>query len=384
MRIGKKNKINLNPLHYNIALIGESGIGKTTIMKEYCEKLAGENGYLFLECGKEDGNDAINDLDYVSVIDWDSEYNEEENTAGFETVIDEIIDNRTSDDYKDLKVIVVDTIDELFALAEKEVIQMSNRENPKKRVKSINAAFGGFGAGLDKTVEIVLDKLWALKRVGVSFCVIGHVKNRTVADVETGEDYQILTTNISQKYFNAIKTKMHFLGVASIDREIVSQKTGKKNIVTKEEITKNIVTNETRKITFRDDNYNIDSKSRFAEIVGSIPFDVDEFIKAIKDAIEAEYSKSGKDVKKGMKEQEKQEKKKFEKIAKAEQENREQKELDSVVDEILNWFKDNKSDMSVISPVLDKCKELGFNNPHEIDNIKDANSILEMAHKQKV
>ena len=35
MRIGKKNTINLNPLHSNIALIGESGIGKTTIMKEY-------------------------------------------------------------------------------------------------------------------------------------------------------------------------------------------------------------------------------------------------------------------------------------------------------------------------------------------------------------
>ena len=27
--------------------------------------------------------------------------------------------------------------------------------------------------------------------------------------------------------FNAIKTKLHFLGVASIDREIVQEKTGK-------------------------------------------------------------------------------------------------------------------------------------------------------------
>lgn len=375
MRIGKKNTINLNPLHYNIALIGESGIGKTTIMKEYCEKLAGEDGYLFLECGKEDGNDAINDLNYVSVIDWDSDYDEEENTVGFETVIDEIIDNRTSDDYKDLKVIVVDTIDELFALAEKEVIQMSNRENPKKRVKSINAAFGGFGAGLDKTVEIVLDKLWSLKRVGVSFCVIGHVKNRSVADVETGEDYQILTTNISQKYFNAIKTKMHFLGVASIDREIVSQKTGKKNIVTKEEITRNVVTNETRKITFRDDNYNIDSKSRFAEIVGSIPFDVDEFIKAIQDAIEAEYAKSGKDVKKGIKEQEKQDKKKFEKIAAEEKQRESQKELDEIKANIVEWFTDNKSNIDVIKPIMAKCKELGYSNPKEITSIEDANTI---------
>lgn len=378
MKIGKKNKINLNLLHYNIALIGESGIGKSTIMKQYCEKLAGEDGYLFLECGKEDGNDAINDLNYVSVIDWDSEYDEKENTIGFETVIDEIVGNRTSDDWKDLKVIVVDTIDELFTIAEQEVIAMSNRDNPNKRVKSINAAYGGFGAGLDKTVEIVLDKLWSLKRVGISFCVIGHVKNRSITDVETGEDYQILTTNISQKYFNAIKTKMHFLGVASIDREIVSQKTGKKDFVTKKDITKNVVKNETRKITFRDDNYNIDSKSRFADIVGSIPFNVDDFIKAMQDAVNKEYAKSGKDIQIGLEEQKKEEEAKFERIAEAEQKKNEEKAIDDVINKIIEFFTENKSNLDKIKPILNKVKELGYSNPKEITSLDDAKTVLAM------
>ena len=40
MKYGKKNEIKINPLDYNLALIGESGIGKTTIAREYCEKLA--------------------------------------------------------------------------------------------------------------------------------------------------------------------------------------------------------------------------------------------------------------------------------------------------------------------------------------------------------
>ena len=51
-KFGKKNIIKLDPLKYNIGLIGQSGIGKTTLMKEVCEKLAGEDGYMILNCGK--------------------------------------------------------------------------------------------------------------------------------------------------------------------------------------------------------------------------------------------------------------------------------------------------------------------------------------------
>ena len=88
------------------------------------------------------------------------------------------------------------------------------------------------------------------------------------------------------KYFNAIKTKLHILGVASVDRDIekvkLKQKVGADKVVGK-------VKSESRIITFRDDNFNIDSKSRFAEIADRIPLDADEFIKALKDAIEASF-----------------------------------------------------------------------------------------------
>lgn len=48
MAYGIKNVVKIDPLAYNIGLIGESGIGKTTIIKEMCEKLTGSNdGYLF-------------------------------------------------------------------------------------------------------------------------------------------------------------------------------------------------------------------------------------------------------------------------------------------------------------------------------------------------
>lgn len=299
-KYGKKVEIDLNPLHYNIGLLGESGIGKSTIMKEICEKLAGEDGYLALDVGKEDGHDAIAGIVSERIEDW----------AKFVDVTDDIIENKTTD-YKDLQVVIIDTYDQLFDLAEKEVIRLHNRKNPDKpKIDTINSAFGGFGKGLEKAIDIVLDRLWELKKVGVSFIIVAHTKKKDVDDVVTGSQYSILTSDISQKYFNAIKTKLHFLGMAYIDRDIVKEKTGKKNLKTGEDIVKGKIVSESRVIRFRDDTYSVDSKSRFADIVDCIPFDADAFIKAMQDAIMKEHSKGTLTVEESKKEAEKKAKEK--------------------------------------------------------------------------
>ena len=375
MKFGRKNEIKINPLAYNFMLIGEGGIGKTTIIKEYCEKLAGTEGYMFLETGKEDGQDAINGINYITCDEWDGDYDEALNTMGFATFIDDVVENKASD-WPDLKVVVIDTLDELFSIAEPEVIRMHNKENPNKRVKSIKAAFGGFMAGEDKAIEIVEDKLWSLKKVGVSFVIIGHTKNRNNTDPITGEEYMQLTTNMSQRYFNALKTKVHFLGVASIDREIVREKTGKKNVVTGQIETKGVVKGETRRITFRDDNHVVDSKSRFADIVPEIPFDSDALIQALTDAIKAEQSKSGVSFDAAKKKQSKQEKEFEKRVAEQEEKAKSQAAVDDVVAQIVDFFTENKSDIAKIKPILAACKESGFNTPKDIDNIDDAKKIL--------
>lgn len=379
MKFGKKNEIKVNPLAYNLALIGESGIGKSTVIKEYCEKLAPDQ-YMFLEIGKEDGGDALNGLMYLNCPEWDMDYDEDTNSIGFNTFIEDVCENRATD-WKDLKVVVVDTMDELFAIAEPEVIAMHNRENPTKRTKSIKAAFGGFQGGEEKAVEIVLDRLWSLKKVGVSFIVIGHTKTRNITDPVTGEDFLQLTTNMPQRYFNAIKTKVHFLGVAAIDREIVKEKTGKKDFVTKEEIKKGVVKGETRKITFRDNNFVIDSKSRFSDIVESIPLNSDALIKAITDAIESELKKSGKTVEESKAEQEKAETKRLKRIEEAEKNARAEKELNEVKAEIVDFFTANKTDMAKIKPVLELCRNNGYSNPNEIDDISIAKTVLAACNK---
>ena len=104
-KYGQKNHVKLDPLAYNICLLGESKVGKTTLIKEVCEKLAGSDGYMFLECGQERGADAIEGISYINCPEWQMDYDELTNSAGFEDVCDDIIDNKTTD-YADLKVVI--------------------------------------------------------------------------------------------------------------------------------------------------------------------------------------------------------------------------------------------------------------------------------------
>ncbi len=377
MGYGKKNVIKIDPLSYNIGLIGESGIGKTTIIKEMCEKLAGEDGYIFLECGKEDGADGINGINYLNCPEWSMDYDELTNSIGFEDFVDDVVENKTTE-YPDLKTVVIDTYDQLLEISKPEVIRMHNSENPDKPVKSIKAAFGGYMAGEDKATEIVLDKLWELKTVGVHFIIIGHVKQRQQDDVVTGQTYTSLTTNMSMRDFNAIKTKLHFLGVASIDREIVQEKTGK----TKKEkgkdvnIMKGVITKESRKITFRDDSYSIDSKSRFADIVPEIPFDVDELIKALTDAIKTEASKGSKSISDLEKEQKAAEAERMKQIAEVEAANKVKKELDEINTKIKEFCTVNKSKPAALKPLIEAAKACGLKNPMAAEDVETAKKIL--------
>lgn len=376
-KYGRPNHVKIDPLAYNICLLGESKVGKTTLIREVCEQLVGNDGYMFLECGQERGADAIEGITYVNCPEWQMDYDEATNSAGFEDVCDDIIDNKTTE-YADLKVVIIDTYDQLIDMAEIEAIRLWNKENPDKRTSSINAAWGGFGKGDKKAIELMFNKIAELRNVGVSTIIIGHIKTKNVTDPVTGETYQTLTSDQQQNYFNALKKNLHFLGLAYIDRQIVKEKTGKKNIVTGKEESVNKVKGEARKIKFRDDNFCVDSGSRFAQIVEEIDLDAGQFIQALTDAIKAEQSKSGKSFEESKAEQEKAEAENLKQIAKNEENKRNAKALENVISEITAFIKDNKSNLDVLKPILAAVKEMGYDNPTKIDNLEDANKVLEM------
>jgi hypothetical protein len=356
-KFGKKNKVSLNPLDANICLLGLPKIGKTTIMKEIAEKLVGEDGYLFLEMYRENGAKYIEDIVYEDVPEWDN----------FVEIIDDIVDNRTTD-YADLKVVFLDTLDNAIQLAEQESIRLWNKENPQKRTSAINAAWGGFMKGQDKAMELLQEQLFRLRSVGVAFSVIGHVRQTTITDPITGESYQQITSDVSQRYFNQLKKNIDLVGIAYIDREIVKNKANGKEILT--------VKSETRKIKFRDDNYTVDSGSRMSQIVNEIDFDADEFIKAMKDALEAEVKKGGKSVEDRKKENEKDEAEALKRIAEAEVKTKTEKSIDEVKGKIVEFFVKNKTDIDALKPALEICKKHGYSNPKDIDDLDVAKEVL--------
>jgi hypothetical protein len=286
-KYGKKVSVSTNINDYMVGIMAPSGFGKTTLMYQICEKEFGSDGYIVLDMGTEDGVSAIEGVVAESVPTWKK----------MKEVVDDIVKNKDTD-YADLKVIVLDTLDAAFEIAEIYTIDAWNRENISqkdfKKATSINSVEGGFGKGMDRVIDTVKKELTRLEKVGVKTYWTSHVKEKDQSDLFTGANYTSLTANMPMKYFNSIKNSSHVIGFGYFDRSIEKQEVGDANPMTKKKKERKAVIDETRKIKFRDDALVADAKSRFKYITDEINLDCDEFIQAIKDAIEAER-KNGSD-----------------------------------------------------------------------------------------
>lgn len=280
-KFGKKVTVSTNINDYMIGVMAPSGFGKTTLMYQVCEKEFGPDGYIILDMGTEDGVSAIEGAVAEPVPTWKK----------MKEVVDDIVKNKSTD-YPDLKVVILDTLDAAFEIAEEYTIKVWNQENMGvqgfKPSTSINSVEGGFGKGMDRVIDTVKKEITRLEKVGVKTYWTSHVKEKDQSDLFTGANYTSLTANMPMKYFNSIKNSSHVVAFGYFDRSIEKQEVGDANPMTKKKKERKAVVDETRKIKFRDDALVADAKSRFAHIIDEINLNPDEFIKAIKDAIEAE------------------------------------------------------------------------------------------------
>lgn len=284
-KFGKKTHVSLNPLDCSIIFLGSPKIGKTTLMKEVADRTVGEDGYMFLEMYRESGADMIEGIVAEDVESWEK----------FDEIVSDIEENKDTD-YADLKVIFIDTWDNAILLAEKEALRLWNKNNPEHRTDNINQAYQGFQRGQDKAAELLDEMKYRLEAVGVKVSIIMHIKTKEISDPVSEKTYQQVTADVSQKYFNRIKKNCDVIAVGYVDREIVTEKTGRKDVKGKD-ITIERVKSEARKIKFRDSGYAIDAGGRLKHIVEDIEFNADDFINAITDALKAEVSSAGVDLK---------------------------------------------------------------------------------------
>lgn len=285
-KFGRKVNVTTDLSKYMIGVMGPSGFGKTTLMYQVCEKEFGPDGYIILDMAQEDGVAALQGAVAEKVTTWKK----------MREVVDDIVKNKDTD-YPDLKVVVLDTLDAAFEAAEQYTVDTYNRENMSKqgfvKASSINGVEGGFGRGLEKCIENVKKEIVRLQSVGVGVYWTAHVKEKDQVDLFTGAQYTTLTANMSMKYFSAIRNSSHIVAFGYFDRSIEKQAVGEVNPITKKAKERKAVLAEARKLKFRDDAMIADAKSRFSEVVDEIDLDADMFIKAIKDAIDAERTKGG-------------------------------------------------------------------------------------------
>jgi hypothetical protein len=285
-KFGKKVTVSTNLNDYMIGVMAPSGFGKTTLMYEVCEKLFGPDGYIVLDMGTEDGVSAIDGITAEPVPTWKK----------MREVVDDIVKNKETD-YPNLKVVIPDTLDATFDIAEAYTVKAWNQENMGKQgftaATSINSVEGGFGKGMDRVIDTVKKEITRLEKAGVKVWWTSHVKEKDQSDLFTGANYTSLTANMPMKYFNSIKNSSHVVAFGYFDRSIEKQEVGDANPMTKKKKERKSVVDEVRKIKFRDDALVADAKSRFKYITDEINLDCDEFIQAIKDAIEAERKNGG-------------------------------------------------------------------------------------------
>ena len=103
-------------------------------------------------------------------------------------------------------------------------------------------------------------------------------------------EYEQLTSNLSADYYNTLKDKVNVVATAYVKRNFNNTKT-EKDQYTKKDKTVGELISEQRVIVFRDDEFAIDCKSHFPDIVESCEFSSNAFITAITDAIKSQLAK---------------------------------------------------------------------------------------------
>lgn len=346
-KVGKNNVMKVDFGAYSYIINGVAGIGKTSMAHEVGLMTTGnDEGTFILSVGEEPTPDHIDGSFYDKAETWKE----------FIEITSELCKNKG--DYPHTKFVALDSIDELFRIAENFVVEDFNKTvtDISKRAKSIKQALGGFQAGENRVVDVVIKEVFKLKKAGYSILFIGHTKVKTKTDPITEIAYEQLTCNLDNKYYNAIKDKVNLVAMCYVERKIENVKE-EKDAFTKKMKKKGTLEGENRVIVFRDeDDMTVDTKSHFKNIQPKIEFSTESFIKAVEEAIKADLEEkrgvkvSDKDIKAMAKEQATQKEKVVaEKIA------------DMVSEEV-----DVEENVKIIATIVDK---VGNAKPDTVDKM---------------
>ena len=210
----RKNVVKADLCNYSILLNGIGGVGKTTLFYQVTTKLYGEDGGLMINVGNEPQPNHIINANYLQADTF-------KDVIEF---VDELCKGRNGA-YSHIKVVGFDTLDTIYDLAEDYVLEeYNNSVDGGKEVNTIKSAYGGYQAGENRVVDLVVKTLFKLRNYGYGLWINGHTKRKTKADQLGNVEYEQLTSDLPAKYYNAIKNKVNIVGTAYIRRSFDNMK----------------------------------------------------------------------------------------------------------------------------------------------------------------
>ena len=276
---------------YSYIINGVGGIGKTSLAHQIGKIITGSNeGTFIITCGGENKPKHIPGAFYDVAPDF----------KAFCAIVKELCDNKA--EYPDTKFVAIDSLDEYARICENFVVAEWNANcDINERAKSIAQAYKGYQKGETRACDLMIRQVVKLQNAGYSILEIGHTKTKLKEDVISKVQFEQLTCNLDNKYYNALKDKVNLVAMCYWEN-VVENIEEKKNAFTKKMDKVGELTDRKRVMVFADDDNAIDTKTHFEYITHKIDLSAEGFIKAVEEAIAMKIAETeGVDTKKATK-----------------------------------------------------------------------------------
>jgi hypothetical protein len=275
-KFGVINKMSEKFEDYSYIINGVGGIGKTTLVYEIGKIITGsDEGTFIITCGGENKPKHIPGAFGDVAPDFKT----------FCAIVKELCDNKA--EYPATKFVAIDSLDEYARIAENFVVAEWNATcDINERAKSIAQAYKGYQKGENRACDVMIQQIIKLQNAGYSILEIGHTKTKLKEDILTKVQFEQLTCNLDNKYYNALKDKVNLVAMCYWEN-VVENIEEKKNAFTKKMDKVGELTDRKRVMVFADDDNAIDTKTHFEYITHKIDLSAEGLIKAVEEAIAA-------------------------------------------------------------------------------------------------
>lgn len=273
-KYGVINKMSEKFEDYSYIINGVGGIGKTTLVYEIGKIITGsDEGTFIITCGGENKPKHIPGAFGDVAPDFKT----------FMAITKELCDNKA--EYPHTKFVAIDSLDEFARISDNYVVAEWNSQcDINERAKSIAQAYKGYQKGENRSCDLMIQQIIKLQNAGYSILEIGHTKTKLKEDILTKVQFEQLTCNLDNKYYNALKDKVNLVAMCYWEN-IVENIEEKKNAFTKKMDKVGELTDRKRVMVFADDDNAIDTKTHFEYITHKIDLSAEGFIKAVEEAI---------------------------------------------------------------------------------------------------